>query len=223
MVTFTANDYRLNAKVNRWAESNSGRNCKNWNFRVKMFFEEANISEEDNRNYGHYLKEHIFSYFYDKFKSNWESDVNRDSSRNGNGGNKLRHYKTFKRDYNVETYVKCLMPRAHRRALSKFRCGVAPIRVETGRYERLPVPERICFLCKTCVEDELHVLLICPLYSELRHKYHDNLRDNGINMHEKPPKTQFSFILIDANEKLIRLSAKYCYEVLTHRRNALYK
>ena len=114
------------------------------------------------------------------------------------------------------------MPKANRSALSKFRCGVAPIRVETVRYECLPVPERICFHCKTCVEDELRVLLICPMYSELRHKYHDNLRDNGLNMHEKPPVTQFLFILSDTNEKLIRLSAK-CYEVLTHRRNALYK
>ena len=68
--------------MNRWAESNSGRNCKNLNFRVKMSFEEANIrlSEEDSRNNDHYLKEHIFSYFYDKFKSNWESGVNRDIS-----------------------------------------------------------------------------------------------------------------------------------------------
>ena len=54
---------RLNVKTNRWAESNSGRNCKNWNFRVKKSFEEANISEEYSRNNGHYLKEHIFSYF----------------------------------------------------------------------------------------------------------------------------------------------------------------
>ena len=38
------------------------------------------------------------------------------------------------------------------------------IRIETGRYERLPVSERICFHCKTCVEDELHVLVNCPLY-----------------------------------------------------------
>ena len=133
--------------------------------------------------------------------------MNRDISRNGNGGNK-QTYKTFKTDYNAETYVKCLMPRAYRRALSKFRWGIAPIRVETGQYESLPVPERICFHCKTCVVDELYVFLICFLYSELRHKYRDNLQDNGINMQEKPPMTQFSFILSDANEKLIPLSAR---------------
>ena len=115
------------------------------------------------------------------------------------------------------------MPRAHRSALSKFRLGVAPIRVETGRYERLPVSERICFHCKTCVEDELHVLIDCPLYNELRLNFFQMLQDNGINMQEKLPMTQFTFILNSIAVKLIRMSGKYCYEILTKRRNLLYK
>ena len=53
----------------------------------------------------------------------------------------------------------------------------APIRVETGRYERLPVSERICFHCETCVEDELRVLTNCPLYNELRHNLFQNLQE----------------------------------------------
>ena len=113
---------RINARLYRWAESKSERNCKNWNFRVNQSFEEANVHDEDRRINSHYLKERIITYFYEKFKStNWQNDVKRDTARNGNGGNKPRRYKTFKTDYVVETYVKCLMPRAHRSALSKFR------------------------------------------------------------------------------------------------------
>ena len=52
-----------------------------------------------------------------------------------------------------------------------FTLEIAPIREETGRYERLPVSERICFHCRTCVEDELHVLVDCPLNNELRLKF----------------------------------------------------
>ena len=96
---------RINARVYRSAESKSGRNCKNWNFRVNQSFEEANIRAEDRRINSHYLKERNFTYCYEKFKSNWQNDVNRDTVRNGNGGNKLRRYKTFKTDYVVETYV----------------------------------------------------------------------------------------------------------------------
>ena len=49
------------------------------------------------------IKERIFTHFHEKFKSNWQNDVNRDTARNGNGGNKLKRYKTFKTDYAVET------------------------------------------------------------------------------------------------------------------------
>ena len=47
--------------------------------------------------------------------------------------------------------------------------GVAPLALETGRYQGLPVQERICFHCKTLnretVEDEKHVILTCHLYN----------------------------------------------------------
>ena len=48
---------------------------------------------------------------------------------------KLRIYKQFKYDYVTQFYVSTLLPAMHRSAFSKFRCGVVPLRVETGRYE----------------------------------------------------------------------------------------
>ena len=216
---------RINARVFRWAESKSGRGCKNWNFRVKQSFEEANIHVhvDDRIGDGHHLKVRMFTHFFEKFKANWENDINRDTARSNNGGNKLRLYRNFKSVYNIDAYVTCLMPRSHRSALSKFRLGVAPIRIETGRYERLSVSERICFHCKSCVEDELHVLLNCPLYDELRSNFYQSLQVIGINMDEKSPISQFNFILNSLDEKLIRMSAKFCCEILTRRRKALYK
>lgn len=52
--------------------------------------------------------------------------------------------------------------------LAKFTSGYAPIRLEMGRYERLHVKDRIYLVCKNGIEDELHVLLNCPLYSDVR-------------------------------------------------------
>ena len=60
------------------------------------------------------------------------------------------------------------MPFAWRSAFAKFRTGVAPLRLETGRYENLAVNQRTCFNCKESVESEQHVLLKCPLYEDLR-------------------------------------------------------
>jgi hypothetical protein len=43
----------------------------------------------------------------------------------------------FKNELGTEKYVELFMPKKYRSALYKFRYGVAPIRIETRRYERL--------------------------------------------------------------------------------------
>ncbi len=44
-----------------------------------------------------------------------------------------------------------------RKCLSMLRCATAPLRIETGRYERLPVEQRGCEVCDSDnVEDEMH-------------------------------------------------------------------
>ena len=76
---------------------------------------------------------------------------------------KLRIYKHFKYDYFTELYVSTLLPGMHTRAFFNFRCGVAPLRLETGRYEHLPLEERTCPICKLIlIVDEFLVLMKCP-------------------------------------------------------------
>ena len=99
----------------------------------------------------------------------WRHDLYRISAVNNTGSNKLRTYRLFKDCYEVESYCKMHMPYAHRSSLAKFRCGVAPLRLGTGRYENLSVNERTCPFCKSVVESEKHVLLECPLYATDRH------------------------------------------------------
>jgi hypothetical protein len=74
----------------------------------------------------------------------------------------------------------------------KIRCGVAPIRLETGRFENIKLEERCCFNCSNLIEDETHVILHCPVYSDFRnnlftevlkvHKFYEFIRlsENGI-------------------------------------------
>jgi hypothetical protein len=49
-------------------------------------------------------------------------------------GKKLRTYKLLKNEFGTVKYVELFMPKKYRSALCKFRCGVATIRIETGRY-----------------------------------------------------------------------------------------
>ena len=62
-----------------------------------------------------------------------------------------------------------LYTKKYRSAYAKFRCGVAPLKIETDRYgvNRVPAEERLCDACNS-VEDEFHVLMKCPLYRDAR-------------------------------------------------------
>jgi hypothetical protein len=50
------------------------------------------------------------------------------------------------------------MSKLHRAAFAKSRAGVAPLRIETGLYEGLPIDSRLCPFCVNLVEDEFHTL-----------------------------------------------------------------
>ena len=59
--------------------------------------------------------------------------------------------------------------RPMRRTLVKLRIGCHNLRVETGRYDKTPLEERICPLCTgNEIEDETHLLLDCQRYSSMR-------------------------------------------------------
>jgi hypothetical protein len=114
----------------------------------------------------------------------WEKELAREVAKSGreeDGGNKLRTYTLFKSHICREPYLSVLSDSRKRALMFKFRSGIAPLRIETGRYEmvknpdsskksrvRRPVDERICFCCGTGVEDEFHFLCECPLYADIR-------------------------------------------------------
>ncbi len=68
--------------------------------------------------------------------------------------------------FSVEHYVRNIMSKKYRSV--KFRCGVAPIRIETDRYEGIEEKDGMCFLCDNdIIESECHVIMSCPVYNEL--------------------------------------------------------
>ena len=51
---------------------------------------------------------------------------------------------------------------------SQFRSRILHLEIEVGRYRNLPLQERICSICEEAVEDEIHFLLTCNAYSDIR-------------------------------------------------------
>ena len=148
------------------------------------------------------------------FTSEWSLQINSEIGSSGRGNNKLRTYCKFKKEYRTEQYCQMILPLSHRSAFAKFRCGVAPRKLETEIYENIPVNQRKCPFCDN-VESELHVLLECDLYEDLRQ-----------SLYEKAVEVDGTFIGISKEEKLvflfsnpfmIRMCAKTCFNIIQRR------
>ena len=83
---------------------------------------------------------------------------------------KLRCYNLYKSDKNVEDYLLLDLTKYQRSVFSQFRCGILPLEIETGRFRNIELQNRLCQICKTEVEDEIHFLLTCTAYTEPRKK-----------------------------------------------------
>ena len=90
-------------------------------------------------------------------------------------------YKLFKEVFETEMYLSKNIPSRYRSAFAKFRCGVAPLRIETGRYENKNVNERVCFICHDQIENEKQVLLDCPLYADLRESLFNEVKRSNVD------------------------------------------
>ena len=98
-----------------------------------------------------------------------------------------------------------LLPLKHRSSFAMFRCGVAPIRIETGRYEGLSIEERICPFCSD-IEDENHVLLDCRVYNDLRTSLLEKALYFVPGLSDLSNLEKFKILLSD--HRLIRFCAK---------------
>ena len=152
--------------------------------------------------------------------SQFFSMLNNVSSRRGNGGNKLRTYKLFKTEFEVEEYCKMLLPLKHRSAFAKFRWGVAPIKIETGRYENLVFEERTCPFCSN-IEDEIHVILDCNVYNDPKITLLDKASGMYPGFNDLTNSEKFNFFF--SERRLIRFCAKTCFNILLRRNSLLFR
>ena len=80
---------------------------------------------------------------------------------------KLSFYHSIKKNYSLSVYFDSTRKNPIRRTLVKLRIGCHNLRVETGRYDKIPLDE--CPLCsRNKIEEETHLLLDCQRYSSMR-------------------------------------------------------
>ena len=140
----------------------------------------------------------------------WKADVTKVS--------KLRTYTTFKDNFETEQYVLLNLNKRERSLLAQFRCGILPLRVETGRYVGEPPEQRLCSFCNQIqIEDERHFLIQCTFYNDIRtdvfNDQFSNIQFNILNDVEK-----LRYLVKNVPRKV----AKYIVKACMRRRNALY-
>ncbi len=214
---------RVNRRVFTWTHGLAQRNKKNWIHRTMKFYRDQHMDHLANINYVFSPTdvEDLSLVLCETNEQVWHAAVNKERAARGPGRNKLRTYSGFKNVFETEPYCMVTMSRSHRSALARFRCGVAPIMLETGRFQRIPEEERICPLCSRAVESEKHVILDCTAHDDIR-----------TLMYEKAVTENDNFNLMNADEKLnfilsangtSRYTAKACHDILQRRRNLLYR
>lgn len=110
------------------------------------------------------------------------------------------------------------MPKYLRSTLAQFRCGIIPIRIETGRFQGEPIEERICVFCyNRSVEDEFHFLFHCSLYNDYRKKLFENI---GLNQSEEISEDELLRLLIVNYPRQV---AKYLYSSIKRRQSIVFK
>ena len=111
-------------------------------------------------------------------------------------------------------YCKKLLSLRHRAAFAKFRCGVPPLRIETGRFENKPLEERKCPFYDN-IENEKHVLLDCNMYSDLRHELFNRatIIEPYFDISSADNRIRFFF----SNHDMINNIAKTCFNILQRR------
>ncbi len=139
------------------------------------------------------------------------------TGRTKNQGNKLRTYMKFKKDFGCETYASDpTLTWVQKRNIARFRLSDHKLKIETGRHcrPRLPPEQRTCFHCKNCVEDEIHFVIECPLY--------DNLRNRHIVTTQALSSLEnFINILSSKNQNILRNLAMFLDKAFEYRNTVL--
>ena len=139
------------------------------------------LSNQSSNNFPSQLR----SSFREKFVEKWQEERQLNS--------KLSFYNTVKEEFNTECYLNIWLSREETRRLAQIRTSSHQLRIETGRYgtRRMDITNRTCQYCSSqdevfllsklpffdpILEDENHVLNICPLYDHARRNIKHNTR-----------------------------------------------
>ena len=77
-------------------------------------------------------------------------------------------YRHLVSTFNLQPFLSKPIPNLYKRCIIKIRLCSHNLAIEQGRYINVDRRCRYCKYCSTEIEDEMHFILLCPLYVHLR-------------------------------------------------------
>jgi hypothetical protein len=112
--------------------------------------------------------------------------------------------------YAHQRYLQVITNVQLRQSLSRFRCANHRLEVECGKHvkpKRVPRRDRVCRLCPLgAVEDEDHLLLVCPAHQDIRCKFGQQLGK------QLTPCNLLPELMHSANQKAVALYLVSCLD-----------
>ena len=123
--------------------------------------------------------------------------------------------------YCTEPYVEVITAKRYRSAYAKFRCVVAPIKIETCRYglNRVPFDQRVCEICNV-VEDEFHVIMLCSVFDDIRLQLKVSISEFNQDFKILPLQEQFTQIM--SNLIYYKIGSKAMHPILNRKHVNMY-
>ena len=120
---------------------------------------------------------------------------------------KLRTFKTFKNNYKMENYICVKLDKHLIFNLAKLRISNHQLEIETGRYKKKVIDQRLCKGCNEngCVEDEFHFLMTCKAYQTERNDFFTKLNAFIVPFESYTSQEQFLFLMSTNDTEVIML------------------
>lgn len=95
---------------------------------------------------------------------------------------KLCFYSNIFTKFQLQNYSHFPIAKEKRSLLTKIRISAHSLTIETGRYNGTSREDRFCQFCPSLVEDEMHFLLRCAKYQNIRTSYNSLFqKEEGTN------------------------------------------
>ena len=112
------------------------------------------------------------------------------------------------------SYVDHLINLTDRSMICRLRVSSHQLMIEKGRHLNISLNDRICPLCKKCIEDEYHFLLYCNSYENNRTAFLNKIKSYNKQFHKMTDLSKIKFLLNNNKTNILKMSSNFISECL---------